>query len=342
VTIVADLSGSLLEVLRTATTTPNLDYRIEPESLRGGFWADLFTFSLAEPPQAWPGELVLRLMPDPGLAQKETVVQTVVAAAGFPTPAVRVSGGPEGGLGRAFMVMDRAPGAPVLSGLTGIGAITSAIGTLRQIPDLLAVSMANLHALNPDPVRDQLSRPNDVPITLSEALSALHETASNYGRADLTAAARWLIDHPLPSAAEVLCHGDLHPFNLLADGDHVTVLDWSAALLAPRTHDVGFTSLLLGEPPLLVPAALRPLVRGVGAGLARRFVRRYQLHANVTIEVADLQWHQGVACLRALVEVAGWVRNGLIQNQDGHPWLVSGPAIAGRLSVLTHGHVNAR
>src|SRR5436305_16208 len=88
--------------------------------MRGGFWAELFSFSLANPPASWPAELVARLMPDPGAARKETIVQRAVAAAGFPTPLVRAAGGPDGGLGRAFMVMDRAPGGPALAGLDGL------------------------------------------------------------------------------------------------------------------------------------------------------------------------------------------------------------------------------
>ena len=60
----------------------------------------------------------------------------------------------------------------------------------------------------------------------------------------------------------------------------MTVLDWSTALLAPRAHDVGFTSLLLSEPPLRVPGWQRPLVRMVGRVLARRFVRGYQRQAG--------------------------------------------------------------
>jgi aminoglycoside phosphotransferase (APT) family kinase protein len=266
VTVSADLSNSLLDVLRTTSGTPTLHYRDEPEPLHGGFWADLFAFSLADPPDGWPAELVLRLMPDPGLARKETVIQTSVAAAGYPTPVVRASGGSECGFGRAFMVMDRAPGRPMLTGLTGIGAVTSALGTVRKIPDVLAAATANLHALDPDPVRAELLSPSDVPITLPEMLANLHCAVSTYGRSDLAAAAQWLIDHPTPSTPDVVCHGDLHPFNLLTDGDAVTVLDWSAALLAPRTHDVGFTSLLLGEPPLIVPATLRPIVRGLAPG----------------------------------------------------------------------------
>ena len=46
-------------------------------------------------------------------------MQRAVAAAGFPTPIVRAAGSPDDGLGVAFMVMDRAPGGPALSGLDG-------------------------------------------------------------------------------------------------------------------------------------------------------------------------------------------------------------------------------
>ena len=88
-------------MLRTATASADLGYADLPQPLTGGFWAELFAFSLAAPPPGWPGELVIRLMPDPALARKETIVQAAVAAAGYPTPVVRASGGPDSGLGRA-------------------------------------------------------------------------------------------------------------------------------------------------------------------------------------------------------------------------------------------------
>jgi len=112
VTVDTDIAGRLIGVLRSATGTPGLDYERWPEPMRGGFWAELFAFSLANPPDGWPAGLVARLMPDPGSARKETIVQRAVAAAGFPTPSVRAAGGPDDGLGLAFMVMDRAPGGP--------------------------------------------------------------------------------------------------------------------------------------------------------------------------------------------------------------------------------------
>src|SRR5262249_60944298 len=87
-------------------------------------------------------------MPDPGSARKETIVQRAVAAAGYPTPFVRAAGGPDDGLGQAFMIMDRAPGGPALSGLDGLSP-AAVPRLMREIPDLLAVSMGRLHALDP-------------------------------------------------------------------------------------------------------------------------------------------------------------------------------------------------
>jgi aminoglycoside phosphotransferase (APT) family kinase protein len=341
VTINGDLSSRLLHILQTATATPTLDYKRPPAPLNGGFWAELLAFSLADPPPGWPHELVARLMPDASVARKETIVQTAVAATGFPTPVVRMSGGPDNGLGRAFMIMDRVSGAPLLAGLNGIGALASAIGLLRQMPQVLAATTANLHALDPQPVRDQLDPIDRLPVTVPALLDELYAAAVEYRRPDLASAGRWLIDHPPAPAPEVICHGDLHPLNLLVNGDQLTVVDWSAALLAPRAHDLAFTALLLAEPPLIVPGILRPLVRRVGAGLAHRFVDRYQRHAEVTIDAYALRWHQGVVCLRALVEVAGWAHAGLVDTRTGHPFLVSGPAIAQRLGTLTSTPVEA-
>jgi hypothetical protein len=141
------------------------------------------------PPEGWPAELVARLMPDPGSARKETAVQRAVAAAGFPTPLVRAAGGPDGGLGRAFMVMDRAAGEPPLSGLDGGLPPAAVPRLLRRIPDLLATSMARLHALDPDLVRGELEQVREAPVTVPGLLTALARFAGEFGRTDLVHAA---------------------------------------------------------------------------------------------------------------------------------------------------------
>jgi len=342
VTVNTDLAERLIGVLRSAAGAPGLEYERQPEPMRGGFWAEIFSFSLANPPEGWPAELVARLMPDPGTARKEAIVQSAVAAAGFPTPFVRAYGGPDCGLGLAFMVMDRAAGGPALSGLDG-GLTPPAVSRLlRQVPEQLSGSMARLHALDPDLVRGELEQVREVAVTVAGRLAAAEGFAAEFGRPDLVRATRWLIDHPPAPAPDVICHGDLHPFNLLADGDRLTVLDWSNALLAPRAHDVAFTALLLSEPPLRVPRWQRPLVQMTGGALARRFVRSYQRQTTTTIESGELRWHQAAGCVRALVEVAGWVHQGAVGMRAGHPWLISGPAFARRLTTLTGVPVHAR
>jgi aminoglycoside phosphotransferase (APT) family kinase protein len=202
--------------------------------------------------------------------------------------------------------------------------------------------MARLHALDPDLVRGELEQVRDVPVTVPGLLAALARFAGEFSRTDLVDAARWLADHPPGPSPDVICHGDLHPFNLLADGDRMTVLDWSTALLAPRAHDIGFTSLQLSEPALRVPGWQRPLVRMFGRVLARRFVRGYQRQAAVTVEPAEVRWHQAVVCLRALTEVASWVHEGAADAHAGHPWLINGPVFARRLTRLTGAPVRAR
>jgi aminoglycoside phosphotransferase (APT) family kinase protein len=247
---------------------------------------------------------------------------------------VRTSGGPDDGLGRAFMVMDRAPGRSGLSGLDG-GLTPATLLRVLQVPELLAAAMARLHALDPDLVRDELEQVREVPVRVPALLAVYARLAGESGRLDLAGAASWLADHPPRPAADVICHGDLHPFNLLADGSQVTVLDWSNALLAPRAYDVGFTTLLLREPPMRVPGWQRPLVRWFGRVLARRFVRGYRRRTTTMVEPGELRWHQAVVCLRALVEVAGWEHAGTADTHAGHPFLVSGPTFARRLAALT-------
>jgi aminoglycoside phosphotransferase (APT) family kinase protein len=334
-------AAQLLVVLRVLTGSPTLEYARPPERLTGGFAAELLAFSLARPPSGWAGELVARLMPDPIVARKETVVQTTVAAAGFPTPAVRASGGPEAGLGRAFMIMNKAAGRPPLSGLGGIATLSHATSLFRRIPDTLADTMAKLHSLDPEPVRRQLADAGYVGASVGSMLAAQRASATRYGRADLTDAAAWLIDHPPLGAPDVICHGDLHPFNVLIDGDQVTLLDWSSALVGPRAHDVAFTSLLLAEPPLIVPGPLRPVVRFVGRRMARRFIRSYERYSGARASSAELQWHRALVCLRALVEVSGWVHEGDVRAHAGHPWLILGPAFAARLTATTGVQVRA-
>ena len=331
-----DLADRLLCVLHTLTAAPTLEYMDPPTRLTGGFWAELLAFELRDAPAGWDGPLVARVMPEPSLARKETVVQAAVALAGVPTPRVRGAGGPEDGLGRAFMVMDRADGVPLLAGLDSAAGLIGAPRRLWRMPELLAGAMAKLHAVDPSAVRAELAEVEGAARTVPEMLEQLEAWTTVTGRDDLVAASRWLMSHPVAAGEDVICHGDLHPFNMLID-EHgrVTVLDWSTAVLAPRALDVAFTSLMLSNPPLAVPSALRPLLRGAGRGLARRFRARYRQESGATVDRATLDWFQAVVCLRALAEASSWVHDGVVDSRAGHPWLLSGDRFAAHLGAVS-------
>ncbi len=331
-----DLADRLLCVLRAHIGVTTLEYLEPPTQLTGGFWAELLAFELQDPPAGWEGPLVARVMPEPALARKETVVQAAVAIAGVPTPRVRGAGGPDDGLGRAFMVMDRADGVPLLAGLDSAAGLIGAPRRLWRMPELLADAMAKLHTVDPRPIRGRLADVDGVARTVPEMLKHIEAWTTLTERADLVSATRWLIDHPVVAGDDVICHGDLHPFNMLIDErGRVTVLDWSTAVLAPRALDVAFTSLMLSNPPLAVPRPVRPLLRGAGRGLARRFRSRYRYHSGHAVDRATLEWFQAVVCLRALAEVSSWVHDGVVTSRAGHPWLLSGDRFAAHLGAVT-------
>jgi aminoglycoside phosphotransferase (APT) family kinase protein len=336
------LLDDLLVVLRRETGA-EVAFAGEPTPLTGGFWAQLVSFRLAGAPAGWDGPLVARVMPDAAIAAKETAFQGAVADQGYPTPAVHAAGGPEAGItGQAYLVMDLADGQPLLSGLDGVAAIRRLPSLARQLPKTLARVLAALHRLDREPVVKALDAAGAPHPTLPAMLASLRANADGLGRSDLVAVVDWLETHPPDDEQVVLCHGDMHPFNVLvADDGALTVLDWSAAMLTPATYDLGVTSLMLAEPPLVVPGLLRGVIRRAGAALSRRFVRAYESASGTKVDPEALAWHQALIGVRALLEVASWSTAGTLNDRRGHPWVIGADAFAGRLTRRTGTAVRA-
>jgi aminoglycoside phosphotransferase (APT) family kinase protein len=337
-----DLSAQLLDVLRRRVGAPDMSYAVPPLPVTGGFWADIVAIRLEGAPPELQGDLVVRIMPDVGIAEKETVVQTEVVAQGFPAPRVRLTGEANDGLGRPFMVMDHVKGRTPMPEVSGGPAAMAAVGRAAlRLPDLLAGTAARLHALDPAPLRRRLEDVEALFVDVAGLLALLEERAADVNRPDLVDAILAMPGKQRRSGREVICHGDLHPFNLLVDdAGQVTVIDWSVALVADPAFDLAFTALTMAMAPIDVPRGLRRVVRAGARTASRSFLRRYRAHApGAAASLADdvLEWYTAVHCLRALVEVAQWVDTGVADEKAGHPWLLMGPQMAAHVGSLV-GH----
>lgn len=291
----------LLPMLNAMVARNDLAFMTEPQRMGGGYSADLFTFRLANPPDALVGELVIRLMQDDRDARRESTIQQAVAEQGFPAPRVRLSGDSTAGLGRPFAVMDRVTGNNPVNDCGPLGVWRA----FQRMPITLAETMAALHALDAQIVLDRLVAAK-CSLELTGADAALLQigqglTAFSTG-AD--SGLEWLWKRrPEKPARPVVCHGDLHALNLLAAGGSiVAVLDWELAVVADPMLDVARTTLLLRFMPVPISATARPLLQAIGSRLADQFQAAYGRLSR--LDETSLLWHEALHCLRILTTVA--------------------------------------
>jgi len=325
-------SGEILKALRP--TWPAIEFAAEPRPLTGGYWATIFHLRLTSAPPGIPDDVVLRVVPHPEMGAKEFAVQAALAEAGVATPIVRLTGPAGGPLGNAWAVMDLAAGEPLLADLDGVAALRRLPRILAHLPAQLADTMASIHRADPQPVmrRVRAAAPT-VALNIDDLTTHLRAGAELADRDDLVDALDTLTAQTPPQDDTVLCHGDLHPFNLLRSADRITVLDWTAAVVAPPAFDVALTRLLLRYPPLAAPAALRPLI-GTGAKvLAGRFVHHYH-QVRPAADLTNLDWYTALHATRVLIDLATW-QNTADPRATHHPWTLIAPGAATELTRTT-------
>jgi len=326
----------LLDTLRDATGRADLEFAAPPTPLTGGFYAEMLRFRLADPPADLDRDLVARIVPNPAAGAWEATIQRTVANQGFPTPAVRLTVDETGPLGRYLIVMDAVDGQPPMVGL-GIGTIATQIPDLvRHLPDQLARIAADLHNLDAEPLADQLDAlDNPFPTTTAGFIEEQAGYAEALGRPDIATAAARLVATEPRSTVRAITHGDLHPFNLLVTSEGTSLIDWTVARVAHPGFTLGFTDLMLANPPIPLPKVGAALLRPVGRNIAKRFLSTYRTLTDGTAAAVDdenLEWHRKVHALRILVELAGWDANGT-RPTHGHPWLVLEPVAKHLLGV---------
>ena len=319
---------------RVAEAWPGTTLTAEPIPLTGGFWASMYRLRLEGQPPEVPADVVLRIAPDPAMGAKELAVQRAVADQGYATPRVRLSRPVDDEIGGVWSITDFARGNSPLGDLNGVAALRRAPLLFARLPRQLAEPMAALHALDPEPASAAVaSSAPSVAWTVSDLLEHFGAASAVLERPDLVAAVQALAQRRPPEGPTVICHGDLHPFNLLVDdAGVVTVIDWTAAIRAEPAYDVAFTALLVANPPLAAPGPLGAIIGWVGARLASRFVARYRTAAP-DHDLASLDWYRALHSARILIEAA------TIEARPGtngpHPFQALVPAAETALTSVT-------
>lgn len=319
---------AVLEHLIRQFRLPDLRLGAPPMRLSGGFWAEMWTLTLnATTDAGLPDRVVLRLAPDADLATWETTLQASVAEQGYPTPTVRASDFTRAAGSRAWCVMDHADGTPMLGGLSGLRALAALPRLAHGLPDTLARAAAGLHRLDPTPIEDALARATDRTIGIDGLLDHYQTRARELDDTSLLRALQRLARSRPDPKLRVVCHGDLHPFNILTNNGQVTVLDWTAGQIAHPAYDLAFTHMLLANPPLDAPRPLRPIINTAARRIANRFLTTYRKIGPHPIDPATFDWYRNLQGCRVLTDLAGWRAAGELDAHRGHPWLTIEPTL---------------
>lgn len=319
---------TVLDHLRRQFDLPDLQLGSPPVRLSGGFWAEMWTLNLTTPVDGGlPAKVVLRLAPDAELARWETILQTSVAEQHYPTPAVHATDFTPTGGDRAWSVMDHADGIPLLGGLSGIRALVSLPRLASGLPDTLARAAADLHRLDPGPVETALTEAANRTIGIEGLLEHYQTRAFELADKPLQRSWQRLAGTRPDTELRVVCHGDLHPFNILAHNGHITVLDWTAGQIAHPAYDLAYTHLLLANPPLNAPRPLRPIIKAAAGRIANRFISTYRSLSPHAIEPATLDWYNDLHGCRILTDLATWHATDEPDTHRGHPWLTIEPTL---------------
>lgn len=324
----------LLPFLRVRLQCPQLEYADSPRALEGGLSSDIFGFRLADPPLDMSGPLVLRMTHDDEETAREAIIQKGVARAGFPAPTVLLRDTSRSLLGRPLVI------SPLLRGarFTTLLRPASAIGVFRRLPGQLANIMSALHAVASGAIADELAA-NGWTSSRLDSLGVLSETEwllEGFAVPELARAAAWLRDNAPRFGPAVVCHGDLHPLNLLFDGHRVVaVLDWELARLADPAFDVARTSMLVRLSPYPMSSVARVVVQPLAARLADSFVRSYGTLRP--LDAASLAWHEALHCLRTLtiVDVGGELPADSRLRRTAEVWRPVAPLLRRRFTAIT-------
>ena len=307
------LADHLLRHLR-GRLGAGVGYADAPVPLSGGFDTTILAFRLGGAPADWSEPLVLRVMTraDSGpRVLREAAVHVARVAAGFPAPRVLLHDTELAPLGLPFLVMERLPGGTMWSAVA-----RGSLSAILALPRRLAELQARLHRLDGEGLVDRARAFGVDPATMSVKadVERLHQRIAREGLMGLLPGADWLVRNlPAPAQAEVICHGDFHPLNIMMDGDRLTgVIDWANAAIAEPAYDIASLRTIALHADPGVPVAARGMATLVRRLMVRRYMSLYR--AAAPLEMRILAYYEAIRILSALT-FAGEQR-----PQAGNPW----------------------
>ncbi|HUH84384.1 MAG TPA: phosphotransferase [Stellaceae bacterium] len=331
-----DVAERLLRYLQRATQDPTLAYAEAPARMTGGFEAAIFSFRLGVAPPPFAGPLVLRLFRpsrQPQAVRREAAVQNALADITYPAArVVMIETGPSL-LGGPFLIMERLPGRQLGFGFEGQGQGRSANGLVRSLLGLphgmrrvIAIwcqAQLGLHALPIETFAAALDAAEQArnSFSLDAQYSMMRQWIADARLDGLAPGMEWLLARRPAAAPPAICHGDLHPLNILVVGDTITgVVDWGSVAIADPALDLGTALAITATVPIPAPPALRPILRPILRGLGRAFARAYL--RSRPLDEASLRYFQVYCCLRQLIWVglgaaAGNPRVGAYGSPEG-------------------------
>lgn len=270
-----------------------------PAAIGAGFDSYIHMVDLAGDhlPPTWRVPLVVRLLPSVDRidqAHREAAVQGWAAAQGFAAPAVLQVLAPDELFGLPAQVMERAPGTTMLDALSG--RPWRALALVRQ----LAALQLSLHAL---PL-DGWPSGTDPRQLVDQRLGLPRRAVGALGDADLADALERVagVFEVATGGPAVVCHGDFHPLNVVVDGAHASVIDWTDAGLGPREADVSRTVLIFHIAAIAASSAVeRVALRVAGPWLARRYRRTYE--ATAPLDPARMRAWEALHALHGWAQV---------------------------------------
>ena len=323
-----DLADELLLRLRLIGGLGGAMYAETPQAITGGYDTAIYAFHLTGTEGPWHEPLILRLF-RPGDTDRpriEAAVQNALADSGYPCPRALLAGGDDRIDGRPYMIMERVPGRRLIDYITSPGR-----RTLRA-SSTLATAQVRLHAIDTSGLRERLIahglRRDDLErLTFDAPFAALESVITGLRLEGLSKAMAWLRAQRRPARAEVICHGDLHPANVMLEDDGAYhVIDWPGMRFAEPEYDVARSVILLRYAPAsedLVNGPIRALL-GVGRRLlVWRYQRSYRKRRPIDAE--RLRWYEAFETLRVVAMT--------LADRSTNPWR-NQPAIDGLMGHM--------